>query len=165
MNNKYESLIDKIIQEARERGEFDPPNMKGKPLVEDGSEVWAGERAMAHKIMKNNGYAPPFLMKKREIEEKLEKERTRLARYAMRRRRLHSEAEAVRSQDTVLANALDDRAETDWAWMVNQFEEVIPKLNKEIELFNLMNEIPNLHKMKIRMEWEIERAESAATQP
>ena len=164
MENKYESLIDKIIQEARERGEFDPPNLKGKPLSEDGTEAWAGDRAMAHKIMKNSGYAPPFLMKKREIDEKLEAERTRLARYAMRRRRLHGEAESVRPHDKALATALGERAEEDWAWAVRQFEDISPKLNKEIELSNLMNEIPNLHKMKIRMEWEIERAEKAATE-
>jgi hypothetical protein len=165
MNSKYESLIDKIIAEARERGEFDPPNTKNKPLAEDGAETWAGERALANKVLKNSGNAPPFLMKKREIEEQLEVQRTRLARYAMRRRRLHGEAEAVRPQDTTLADALDDRAEQDWAWAVRQFEEVLPKLNKEIELFNLMNKIPNLHKMKIRMEWEIEWAESATANP
>lgn len=159
MNGKYESLIDKIIQEARERGEFDPPNTKGQRLTEDGSEAWAGDQALAHKVLKNSGYAPPFLMKKREIDEKLEIERTRLVRYAMRRIRLHEEANAVRSEDSTLAAALDERAEQDWAWAVRQFEEAIPKLNKEIELFNLMNQIPNLHKMKLRMEWEIERAE------
>lgn len=164
MNGKYESLIDKIIQDARERGEFDPPNLKGKPLSEDGTESWAGDKAMAHKIMKNSGYAPPFLMKKREIDEKLEVERTRLARYAMRRRRLHDEAESTRPQDKSLAAALDERAEEDWAWAVRQFEAALPKLNKEIELFNLMNEIPNLHKMKIRMDWEIERAEKSTTE-
>lgn len=159
MNGKYESLIDKIIQEARERGEFDPPNTKGKPLNEDGTEAWAGDRAMANKVLKNSGNAPPFLMKKREIEEQLEVQRTRLARYAMRRRRLHDEADMVRSRDATLSTALDDRAEQDWAWAVRQFEEALPKINKDIELFNLMNKIPNLYKMKIRMDWEIERAE------
>jgi hypothetical protein len=162
MDEKYESVIDKIIQEARERGEFDPPHLKGKPLADDGTAAWAGDRAMAHKVLKNSGYAPPFLMKKREIDDLLEKERSRLARYAMRRRRLHAEADAVRSTDSALARALDDRAESDWVWAVRQFEEAIPKLNKEIELFNLMNQIPNLHKMKVRLEWEIERAEDAS---
>jgi hypothetical protein len=165
MNSDYESLIDKLIQEARERGEFDPPNTKNKPLRDDTSEIMAGDTAMSNKVLKNGGYAPPFLMKKREIDDKLGEERARLARYAMRRKRLHGEADATRDENPTLATALDDRAEHDWAWAVRKFEEALPKLNKDIELFNLMNKIPNLFKMKVRMEWEIERAESATQSP
>ena len=43
--------------------------------------------------------------------------------------------------------------------MVAQFEEAIPTINKEIELFNLMNQIPAMFKMKLTIEREIERAE------
>ncbi len=161
MANEFQTLIDKIIQEARERGEFDLPHHKGKKLQDEPAEVFAGDRAMAHKVLKNSGNAPPFLMKKREIDAKLDEERNRLVRYAMRRRRLHDEAVAVRDQDAALSKALDERAEQDWAWAVTKFEEAIPKLNKDIELFNLMNQIPAMFKMKIRIEWEIERAEKA----
>lgn len=155
MLRKWETVVDKIIEEARERGEFDPVALSGKKIREDHTEVHAGEKAMAHKILSNSGHAPPFIMKKREIEQCLEKERSRLHRYAKRRGRLHEEAQSA--EDEELAEALRQRAESDWNWAVEQFEKAIPELNKEITLFNLMNRIPRLFKMKIRLERELER--------
>lgn len=162
MNRDWESIVDRIINEARERGEFDPPPAKDKRLTDEHEDVYAGDKAMAYKVMRNSGLAPPFLMKKREIDTKLAEERDRLVRYAKRRRRLHAEADAVVQTEPTLAEALHERAEADWAWAVGKFEEAIPKLNSEIDLFNLMNQIPNLHKARIRLEWEIERAEGQA---
>lgn len=154
---QWQSYIDKIIEEARERGEFDPTHLKGKRLHEDGTEPHQGEWGMANKVLANSGHAPPFLMKKREIDERLEQERGRLLRYALRRHRLHAEATTAASDD--LAQAFHARAEGDWRWAVQKFEEAIPELNRQIELFNLMNKIPSLFKMKLRLEWEIERIE------
>lgn len=159
MADKWQSHVDRLIEEAIERGDFDLSTVKGKKLPDDHLNDFAGERAMAHKVLKNSGYAPPFLMKKREIDDKLDQERARLTRYALRRKRLAEEAEAT--ADDGLAAALRQRGDGDWQWAVRQFEKLIPDLNKEIELFNLMNQIPSLHKMKIRLDWEIQRAETA----
>lgn len=154
---RWQSYIDQIIEEARERGEFDLTNAKGKKLHEDGTEPHQGEWGMAHKVLANSGHAPAFLMKKREIDERLEQERARLLRYALRRRRLHQEATTASTED--LAQAFRERAEADWRWAVQKFDEALPELNRQIELFNLMNKIPSLFKMKLRLEWEIERIE------
>lgn len=155
MSRKWQTVVDKIIEEARERGEFDPVELSGKKLRDDHSEVHAADKAMAHKILSNSGYAPPFIMKKREIDERLAKERSRLRRYARRRQRRHQEAQSA--EDKELAEALRQRAENDWNWVVEQFEKAIPQLNEDISLFNLMNKIPRLFKMKIRLERELER--------
>jgi hypothetical protein len=155
MSRKWQTVVDKIIEEARERGEFDPVELSGKKLRDDHSEVHAADKAMAHKILSNSGYAPPFIIKKREIDEGLAKERSRLRRYARRRQRLHQEARST--EDKEQAEALRQRAESDWNWVVEQFEKAIPQLNEDILLFNLMNKIPRLFKMKIRLERELER--------
>ncbi len=155
MLRKWETVVDKIIEEARERGEFDPVELSGKKLQDDYTEVHAGEKVMAHKILSNSGYAPPFIMKKREIEKRLEKERSRLRRYVRRRQRLHQDAQSA--EDKELAEALRQRAESDWNWAVEQFEKAIPQINEDISIFNLMNKIPRLFKMKIRLERELER--------
>lgn len=157
MDDRWQSHIDKIIQEAQERGEFDLKRLKGKKLEDDRTEIHAGDRAMANKVLKNSGHAPPFLMKKRDIDAMLDKERTRLLRYALRRRRLLAAAEDATEEDA--AEALHRQADQDWRWAIAQFEKEIPRINREIETFNLMNQIPNLFKMKIRLEREIERAE------
>ena len=154
---KWKSYVDRIIQEARERGEFDSVEMKGKKLSEDRNEVHAGDRAMAHKVLANSGFAPPFLMKKREIDDMLAKERTRLLRYTRRRRRLWAEANIVEDEHKKLA--LRERAEEDWAWAVRQFEKALPEINKQIEIFNLINKIPTMFKKRIHIEKEIVQSE------
>jgi hypothetical protein len=56
----WESLIERQIREATERGAFDELPHQGKPLplVDDSA---AGEWAMAHRILKNAGVAPTWI--------------------------------------------------------------------------------------------------------
>ena len=154
---KWKSYVDQAIQEARERGEFDPVRVSGKRLDEDRNEVHAGEKAMAYKVLSNSGFAPPFLMKKREIDDMLDKERARLLRYTRRRRYLW--AEASRVVDELQQLALRERAEADWVWAIEQFQKALPEINKQIQIFNLMNKIPTMFKKRIQIEKEIVQAE------
>ena len=154
---KWKSYVDQAIQEARERGEFDPVEASGKKLAQDGNAVHAGDKAMAYKVLSNSGFAPPFLMKKREIDDMLERERSRLLRYTRRRRYLW--AEASRVVDELQQLALRERAEADWVWAIEQFEKALPEINKQIQIFNLINKIPTMFKKRIDIEKEIVRAE------
>ena len=158
-DDRWQSHIDQIIQEAQARGEFDiPERLRGKPLGSGHEEVAAGDAAMANKVLKNSGYAPPFLMKKQEIDAVLDRERSRLLRYARQRRHLLALAEQATGEE---AEALRARAERDWQWALSKTEAALPALNKEIELFNLMNPIPSMFRMKVTLAREIERAEKA----
>ena len=159
---KWKSYVDQAIQEARERGEFDPVEGSGKKLSENGNEVHAGDKAMAYKVLSNSGFAPPFLMKKREIDDMLERERSRLLRYTRRRRYLW--AEASRVVDELQQLALRERAEADWVWAIEQFEKALPEINKQIQIFNLINKIPTMFKKRIDLEKEIVRAEEQIDQ-
>ncbi len=154
---KWKSYVDQAIQEARERGEFDPVQGKGKKLVENGSEVHAGNKAMAYKVLSNSGFAPPFLMKKREVDDMLDKERARLLRYTRRRRYLWAEADSV--ADELQQLALRERAEADWVWAIEQFEKALPEINKQIQIFNLINKIPTMFKKRVYIKNEIAWAE------
>ena len=63
----YEKIIEKKIQEAQERGEFDDLPGKGEPLeLEDESRVPEDLR-LSHKILKNANCLPPELELKKEI--------------------------------------------------------------------------------------------------
>jgi len=154
---RWKSYVDQAIQEARERGEFDPVQSSGKKLAEDGNEAHAGDKAMAYKVLSNSGFAPPFLMKKREIDDMLHQERSRLLRYTRRRRYLW--AEASRVMDELQQLALREQAEADWVWAIEQFEKALPEINKQIQIFNLINKIPTMFKKRIYMEKEMVRAE------
>lgn len=56
----WESLADRLIREAHERGEFDVLPFRGKPLPRP-DDAYAGEMAMAFSILRNAGAAPPWI--------------------------------------------------------------------------------------------------------
>ena len=56
----WESLIERQIREAMDAGAFDRLPHKGEPLpLED--DAAAGEWAMAHRMLRNAGVAPPWI--------------------------------------------------------------------------------------------------------
>jgi hypothetical protein len=60
VGSSWESLIERQIREAAEAGAFDDLPYKGKRLpLEDDSA--AGEWAMAHRMLRNAGVAPPWI--------------------------------------------------------------------------------------------------------
>ncbi len=63
-----QKIIENIIREALERGDFDDLPGKGKPLVlEDESHIPPDLR-LAYKILKNAGCIPPELQVKKDIQ-------------------------------------------------------------------------------------------------
>jgi hypothetical protein len=56
----HESLVERVIREARERGEFDDLPLHGKPIpLED--NPYAGDMALAYTMLKNAAVAPPWI--------------------------------------------------------------------------------------------------------
>jgi hypothetical protein len=55
-----EHWTDRVIREARDRGEFEDLPLHGKRLpVQD--ETYAGDMALAYHVLKNAGVAPPWI--------------------------------------------------------------------------------------------------------
>ena len=99
----WESLVDRQIREAMEEGKFDDLPLTGKPLpLED--ETFAGDRAMAFRVLRNAGAAPPWIEADKEVRELLAKreaivtraERGSLSPYVRRRDRAELEALVTR---------------------------------------------------------------------
>jgi DnaJ homolog subfamily C member 28 len=57
----HESLVDRLVREARERGEWDESAFRGRPLPRPDDEAYAGDMALANRIMRNAGVAPPWI--------------------------------------------------------------------------------------------------------
>ena len=56
----WETLTERLIREAQEAGHFDDLPHRGEPLhVED--ETFAGDMAMAYRVLRNAGAAPPWV--------------------------------------------------------------------------------------------------------
>ncbi len=63
----WSDLVEEILSEARARGDFDNLPGKGKPLRLD-DDHYAGDKALAYRILKNNDIAPPEIERGREID-------------------------------------------------------------------------------------------------
>jgi Domain of unknown function (DUF1992) len=66
----WESLIDRQIREAMEDGSFDNLPHQGEPLPND-ENPHAAEWALAFHVLKNAGFAPPWIEADKEVRELL----------------------------------------------------------------------------------------------
>ncbi len=113
----WETVVDRIIREAMERGEFDNLRGAGKPLKLD-DNPFAGDWELGFHLLKQNGFTLPWIELGREIEADREALREMLDRAAARlnpvregvrtatERRLY-EAERVRYREQYLKAAAD----------------------------------------------------------
>jgi hypothetical protein len=75
-----ESLVERQIREAMADGSFDDLPHQGRRLpLED--DAWAGDRAMAHRMLRNAGVAPPWIEADKDVRARLA-ERDRLLAWA-----------------------------------------------------------------------------------
>ena len=77
----WESLIERQLREAMEAGEFDDLPHQGQPLPRD-DEAYAGDWAMAFRMLRNAGAAPPWIEADKEVRRLLAQRDALLARVA-----------------------------------------------------------------------------------
>ena len=63
----FEKIVEEIIREAQERGDFDDLPGRGEPLKMEDDRHIPEDLRLAHKILKNAGYLPPEVELKKEI--------------------------------------------------------------------------------------------------
>jgi hypothetical protein len=96
----WESLVERQIREAMEAGKFDGLPYQGRPLPAE-DDAWAGDMAMAYKVLRNAGAAPPWIEADKEVRTLLDRREAILARapeaspFARRRDRAALEALVV----------------------------------------------------------------------
>ncbi len=77
----WESLIERQIREAMEEGAFDQLPHQGRPIpLED--DAAAGSWALAHRMLRNAGAAPPWIEADKEVRARLAELEVALARGA-----------------------------------------------------------------------------------
>jgi hypothetical protein len=100
---EWETVIDAIIREAQERGEFDNLPGAGKPFKHD-ENPYADEWALAYSVVKGAGETLPWIALGREIDADREALRALLESTADRLRRLRAQA---RTADDLAAYAAE----------------------------------------------------------
>ena len=75
---QWSDLIEDLLAEARNRGDFDNLEGTGKPLTFD-KNPYAGDRALAYSLLKNNDFAPPEIERSKEIDGDIQRAENLLA--------------------------------------------------------------------------------------
>jgi len=131
----WQSFVERQIREAQEQGAFDNLPGHGKPLRLEAINPYEGSNALAHKILKDHGFAPAWIELDKEIRRELEAARRRLANGY---RRYGHDSSAV-----------------------DCFAEQIAKLNRKIDLYNLKAPAMQFQRRRILLADELQRVEQA----
>ena len=145
--NRLESLTEKSIREAIEKGEFDNLPGKGQPLDLRENPFEDPDLRTVHRLLRNAGFAPAWIEERKDIEAQLDLARTTL----MRAWRLYGPA-------GVAANA------DNWERNVAEFREKIAELRQRIHIYNLKAPSPIFHKRQLDADVIIEAIKNGQEQ-
>jgi len=133
---EWRDLVEQRIQDAMAAGAFDNLRGEGKPLTLLRNPYLDPSLELAYGLLKNNGFAPEWIVRDKEIREELAAARARL-RVAWAQRQ---------------ANPAD---ETDWQASLARFDETLTQLNRKIDDFNLIVPIPGCQRVRLKLADEL----------
>lgn len=131
----WESIVERQIREAMEDGAFDELPYHGEPLPVD-DDAAAGERALAFRVLRNAGVAPPWIEADKEV-------RTLLA-----------------DRDALLARAVG-AGESARPRLRRELEGIILAANRAIERLNSAAPTERQHRRLLDLGQELTRLEAA----
>ncbi len=71
--DKRETLIDKMIRESMERGEFDDLHGRGQPIDLSENPFEDPELRTVHRLLRNAGFAPAWMEERKDIAAEFER--------------------------------------------------------------------------------------------
>jgi hypothetical protein len=135
--NRLETLVEKKIREAMEKGEFDNLPGKGEPIDLSENPFENPDLRMVHKLLREAGFAPAWIEERKDIEAELEKARALLA----RARKLFGDESQV----------------SQWERVVREFREKVSELNARVKIYNLKTPAAVFQRGLIDADAEIKR--------
>jgi len=127
--DKYEPLIDRLIREAMDRGEFDDLPGSGQPIDLSENPYEKPELRTVHRLLRNAGFAPAWIEERKDIDAEFQ----RLYATVQRAHKLYdSKAGDVR-----------------WQRALKEFRERVEELNQRIRLYNLKAPATGFHRKVI----------------
>ena len=116
--DRWESLVDKLIRESMERGEFDDLSGTGEPVDLSENPFEDPDLRTAHRLLRNAGFAPAWIEERKDIDESIKRAQTTL----------------LRARD-LYRSEIPDGAR--WKRSVQEFRETLAELNQRIRMYNL----------------------------
>jgi DnaJ family protein C protein 28 len=130
-------MIEDVIREAVERGDFDNLPGKGRPLNLAQDPLLDPITSIVNRILRDNGVSHPLIEARRDIEREIEEARKNL-------RQARNFYRQSRSEDA-------------WSAAQNTFRGAVKAINKQVRTFNLKTPSPALHGLAIDADAEIEQ--------
>ncbi len=121
-------LIEELLEDARARGEFDNLEGVGKPLDLQ-RDLYAGDKALAYSLLKNNQMAPPEIERGKEIDAELAHAEGLLARLRRQRDALAPRIGPRYAAERRSYNLLRDKTEMRYAEALRATNSKILSLN------------------------------------
>jgi DnaJ family protein C protein 28 len=140
------SNIEEHIRRAMQEGKFDNLPGKGKPLRLDDNPHQDPAWRLAHHVLRENGFALPWMESLRAIETQLEAARTALLRAWSLRQAAGTGAETPAFQ-----------AESQWRRAVKRFHQQIEEINQLVAAYNLEVPLDRFQKRRLDAGREITR--------
>ncbi len=123
---QWTDLVEELLNEARDRGDFENLEGKGKPLALD-NNPYAGDRALAYSLLKNNDFAPPEIERGKEIDSDIKRAEEVTA--TLRRRQHAMGARTAQPEVRRAYNAARDAAEIRYETLLREINSKILSLN------------------------------------
>lgn len=140
---RWESLVDQKIREAMEQGEFDNLPGKGAPVDFSENPFEDPELRLAHRLLRNAGFAPSWIEERKDIDAEFLVARTNLA----RKWTIYQKA---------LGTTHEASARIRWEKALTSFRQHATQLNRRIAAWNLKVPAAGFQRKKIDAEKEIE---------
>ena len=140
---KLDRAIERIIQNAMDRGAFENLRGKGKPLNMRENPLVAKEWRMAYSMLEQEGFALPWMEDRKEIEKQL-KEALKVL-----KRTWDWRTTKLAQGDT------SPLVESEWRKAQAKFSEVVVELNKRIDAYNAQIPADVFYRPRILLEREL----------
>ena len=141
--DKFESLVDKLIRESMERGEFDDLSGKGEPVDLRENPFEDPDVRTAHRLLRNAGFAPAWVEERKEIDASLQR----------------AQATLRRARD-LYRHEIPGGAR--WQRAVREFRETVAELNQRIRMYNLKAPATIFHRKVVDVDALIRELEGEA---
>jgi hypothetical protein len=130
--DKWESVVEKLIREAMERGEFENLSGAGSPIDLSENPFEDPDVRTAHRLLRNAGFAPAWMEERKDIDAEFERARTTLLR-----------ASELYGKNRALAT------DPHWQRAAKEFHATTAELNQRIKIYNLKAPAAVFHRKTI----------------
>ncbi len=145
----WADLVERQIREAMARGAFRDLPGKGKPLDLERNPFLDESLEVAYKVLRDGGFAPEWIEADKEVRARVDDWRRRL------RAAWEAFCEEVAASPSVERRR---RAEEMWRRRWERLRRELDELNEAIDIANLKTPMAWLHRPRLRVERELQRA-------